>query len=1172
MDPTTKLMLVPASFSTVLALSPPCARGKSTAFHNYMDSLLETKPRARILLLSANILYGTSLTTVLEKKYEGAAGVDVGFYRQSSDLIRYNVVVCSLESLHHLDGQQFDAILIDEIRSISRLVGGGTLTDFNNIYLLKELCAKAAEIVVCDADLMFTMNDSEPRSLAVDFMKLVFGDRPIMHTSLSHAGPPHLHRTAKLLFDHGGKKMNSGKKRFFAELEISARAWHLDHSKRFAVCVGSKTQLREIYEHLVRLKVPTKPYSGDTNESAKFADLRDADSAWIAFGCIASTTSLSIGVDPTTIEFDRVFMWTHPQGCMLLAMFQAGMRYGRQADHPLGDKTICLLLKCMPPGERAKLVQLKKKKAIVPPTYEEEYKRLVKRRGAAARMMARELAASGGRSIGVKPERNISDQILRVMAHSALERKAQIIDHYSSVLRCIRQYKWAIEPESLADAESLPALDISGLEDVVEDADDRFAAGTTELEKSEAVLEYIVENGEDAFFNECFGLAPKETGSARHKSSLQQYLVRAHWLLKPIGRLPEFCAGGGALEGAEEDAVAGELPAAEQLVLLNKLSQPTGKVWDSGLSLNAHLRCGLARDQMCSDAAHRNDPDTSTKHKPNHPLIAPALGMRMEMAARLGKLLGLAHLTSDCELPDRIVEIARRDALRESTEADIEFVRELKIVVSLMQHSNASTPPGFLGLLDAAAKLLGHALIGTGTQDKDRVKHPAATAKDGRIRVVKFLRFKRLLPDMVDDWKIYSPRLGYSVCTANWKSAHTALDEEEGQLGLLGDAELDEQLYARPANDSTQRFEKLDGKAVQTELARLGDLHDRGRLTARDKRWLDWLRAADAAALPPDADGVRLLAVVYGKSAQRVIGRRTASHPSLQHCPSSLRPRLVAHYYHDVDMVNCHPTLMLQVAEKMGVPLHKIEKLREYVTSRQSMLERIGEHYGIPAARAKYGVLRVLNGGSIAAWMHDSTTGCSRGMDETQADLRDLEDEARVVRETFFEMPEFKSHVESLREEMTLTARAKVATAEARVRAASAGAKEQAQRELGEARRKASLTAIDRSLLSACLFELEDKILMVIVESFEAAHWTVSSFQFDGLHAEHCTADSWEEKTGKWTMLEAAMRTAERAVEAKLKYKIKLTEKALFEQETSSTELVDADDADALVGDAEESE
>ena len=58
-----------------------------------------------------------------------------------------------------------------------------------------------------------------------------------------------------------------------------------------------------------------------------------------------------------------------------------------------------------------------------------------------------------------------------------------------------------------------------------------------------------------------------------------------------------------------------------------------------------------------------------------------------------------------------------------------------------------------------------------------------------------------------------------------------------------------------------------------------------------------------------------MITVTYHK--RRAIGRRTASYPSMQNCPSGLRPQLVKRYYHDIDMVNCHPVLMLQVALKM---------------------------------------------------------------------------------------------------------------------------------------------------------------------------------------------------------------------------------------------------------------
>ena len=99
--------------------------------------------------------------------------------------------------------------------------------------------------------------------------------------------------------------------------------------------------------------------------------------------------------------------------------------------------------------------------------------------------------------------------------------------------------------------------------------------------------------------------------------------------------------------------------------------------------------------------------------------------------------------------------------------------------------------------------------------------------------------------------------------------------------------------------------------------------------------------------------------------------------------------------------------------------------------------------------------------------------------------------------------------------------------------------------DMTNARRKASRTAIERSVFSACMFELEDQVLMEIVKSFEVSRWVVSSFQFDGLHVEHRSTDTVDEN-GRWAQVEATMREAEQAVESKLGYKISLVEKALF--------------------------
>ena len=72
--------------------------------HNYDPTLTlirpvhaAVQPLLHVLLLSANILYGTNLAHELQQR----GFPSVGFYREGVDLSACRVVVCSLESLHH---------------------------------------------------------------------------------------------------------------------------------------------------------------------------------------------------------------------------------------------------------------------------------------------------------------------------------------------------------------------------------------------------------------------------------------------------------------------------------------------------------------------------------------------------------------------------------------------------------------------------------------------------------------------------------------------------------------------------------------------------------------------------------------------------------------------------------------------------------------------------------------------------------------------------------------------------------------------------------------------------------------------------------------------------------------------------------------------------------------
>ena len=175
--------------------------------------------------------------------------------------------------------------------------------------------------------------------------------------------------------------------------------------------------------------------------------------------------------------------------------------------------------------------------------------------------------------------------------------------------------------------------------------------------------------------------------------------------------------------------------------------------------------------------------------------------------------------------------------------------------------------------------------------------------------------------------------------------------------------------YDGEGDATNERAELVDGVALQAELTRLRRKVNTSTLDNQEASLLSYLEAFDKEAEPADNHVIRRLRVVYGKNAE--VGRRTASYPSAQHCPSTLRKRLFKLWYHDVDIVNCHPTLMVQLVTKMG-KAEQIPKLCEYMLHRGPMLERIAEHFGCDAKLAKDLVLRVLNGGSMTQWLEDN--------------------------------------------------------------------------------------------------------------------------------------------------------------------------------------------------------
>ena len=56
----------------------------------------------------------------------------------------------SIESLHRIDGQRFELLFIDEVRTIGGLVGGETMPFFDNVHLLRKLSIRTDDTEEAD--------------------------------------------------------------------------------------------------------------------------------------------------------------------------------------------------------------------------------------------------------------------------------------------------------------------------------------------------------------------------------------------------------------------------------------------------------------------------------------------------------------------------------------------------------------------------------------------------------------------------------------------------------------------------------------------------------------------------------------------------------------------------------------------------------------------------------------------------------------------------------------------------------------------------------------------------------------------------------------------------------------------------------------------------------------
>ena len=89
------------------------------------------------------------------------------------------------------------------------------------------------------------------------------------------------------------------------------------------------------------------------------------------------------------------------------------------------------------------------------------------------------------------------------------------------------------------------------------------------------------------------------------------------------------------------------------------------------------------------------------------------------------------------------------------------------------------------------------------------------------------------------------------------------------------------------------------------------------------------------------------------------MGRLFAQSASLQNLPREFRGAIGGNY-HDIDMVNCHPSLLLQYCKKNDI---KCDNLEYYVDNRDVVIKKIMNDYQMNKGDVKQLFLSVMNGG-----------------------------------------------------------------------------------------------------------------------------------------------------------------------------------------------------------------
>ena len=156
--------------------------------------------------------------------------------------------------------------------------------------------------------------------------------------------------------------------------------------------------------------------------------------------------------------------------------------------------------------------------------------------------------------------------------------------------------------------------------------------------------------------------------------------------------------------------------------------------------------------------------------------------------------------------------------------------------------------------------------------------------------------------------------------------------------------------------------------------------------------------------------GISAKAVEYSRTQEHGLGRLYGKN-SMQSLSHEIRHTISGAIDMDIDICNCHPTLLLQFCEKNRLSCPNIDI---YVAERdESLLEDTVRLFKVPEKAAKNLYIAILNGGSLGGWMNEYCPlfDLQKAQDSYLFEfIEDLRKEIKHIQEEIWNYESFAQH------------------------------------------------------------------------------------------------------------------------------------------------------------------